>query len=157
MRGTQRTRNPVNGYTPIKNNRQRDKIPNSMFLTSIPDNHLMIHRSEPYGTAALLFFLSFLFFSLFRIATPLNVDTYLYARAIETFEGTGIHFGYYLLGAVVHDVLEPVGLTPLQTLGGMSQFFGGISVAGMYVFTFLLTNNRPHAFLRELAITKFPF
>ncbi|MFP4087207.1 MAG: hypothetical protein ACLFUL_10495 [Desulfobacteraceae bacterium] len=106
-----------------------------------------IHRREPYGTACLLFFFSFLFFCLFRIPAPLNVDTYLYARAIETFEGPIIHFGYYLIGALCHSLLKPVGVTPLQTLGYMSQFFGGISVAGIYVFTFLLTENRFHSFL----------
>jgi hypothetical protein len=106
-----------------------------------------IHRREPYGTACLLFFFSFLFFCLFRIPAPLNVDTYLYARAIETFEGPIIHFGYYLIGALCHSLLKPVGVTPLQTLGYMSQFFGGISVAGIYVFTFLLTENRLHSLL----------
>ncbi|MDZ7697212.1 MAG: hypothetical protein U5R49_09925 [Deltaproteobacteria bacterium] len=102
----------------------------------------MIHRSEPYGTACLLFLFSFLFFHLFRIPVPLNVDTYLYARAIETFEGPAIHFGYYLIGALCHAFLKPIGVTPLETLGYVSQFFGGISVAGMYVFIFLLTENR---------------
>jgi len=102
----------------------------------------MIHRSEPYKTAFLLFLFSFLFFNLFRIPVPLNVDTYLYARAIETFEGPIIHFGYYLIGALCHAFLRPIGVTPLETLGYISQLFGGISVAGMYVFTSLLTENR---------------
>lgn len=102
----------------------------------------MIHRGEPYKTACLLFLFSCLFFHLFRIPVPLNVDTYLYARAIETFEGPIIHFGYYLIGALCHAFLKPVGVTPLETLGYISQFFGGISVAGMYVFTFLLTEKR---------------
>jgi uncharacterized membrane protein YqaE (UPF0057 family) len=108
---------------------------------------LLIHRNEPYGTACLLFLFSFLFFHAFRIPVPLNVDTYLYARAIETFEGPIIHFGYYLIGALCYFFLKPIGVTPLQTLGYISQFFGSVSVAGMYVFVFLLTENRLHSFL----------
>lgn len=102
----------------------------------------MIRRREPYGTACLLFLLSFLFFVLFRIPVPLNVDTYLYAHSIETFEGPIIHFGYYLIGAFCLFSFKPIGVTPLQTLGYISQFFGAISVAGMYLFSLLISQNK---------------
>ena len=111
-----------------------------------------MHRSEPYGTAFLLFLFSFLFFHVSRIPVPLNVDTYLYARAIETFEGPVVHLGYYLIGALCHSLLKPIDVTPLQTLGYISQFFGGISVAGMYVFTFLLTEKRLHSLLSAIVL-----
>jgi len=111
-----------------------------------------MHRNEPYGTACLLFLFSFLFFHVFRIPVPLNVDTYLYARAIETFEGPVVHLGYYLIGALCHSLLETIGITPLQTLGYISQFSGGISVAGIYVFIFLLTENRLHSLLSAIVL-----
>jgi hypothetical protein len=112
----------------------------------------LIHRTEPYVPACLLFLFSSLFFYALQIPLPLNVDTFLYARAIETFEGPLVHYGYYLIGALGQYMLRPVGATPLETLGYMSQFFGGISVAGMYVFTLLLTNNRQHALLGALIL-----
>ena len=113
------------------------------FQTSIA----MTRENATYGTAVLLFLFSFLFFHSFSIPVPLNVDTYLYARAIETFEGPIIHFGYYIIGSFCHSLLEPIGVTPLQTLGYISQFFGSVSVAGIYIFTFLLTGSRLHSFL----------
>jgi len=107
---------------------------------------------EPCETACLLFLFSFLFFILFRIPVPLNVDTYLYARAIQTFEGPIVHLGYYAIGALCHSLLEPIGVTPLQTLAYLSQFFGGVSVAAMYIFTFLLTQSRIHSLLSALIL-----
>ena len=63
-------------------------------MTTVSFKIDVFHKNEPYATACVLFLISFLFFYLFRIPTPPNVDTYLYARAIETFDGPGIHFGY---------------------------------------------------------------
>ncbi|MFO7984999.1 MAG: hypothetical protein R6U38_03980, partial [Desulfatiglandaceae bacterium] len=80
------------------------------------------------------------------------VDTYLYARAIETFEGPIIHFGYYVMGGLCHLLFKPMGVTPLQTLGYISQFFGAVSVAGMYGFTFLLTENRLQSVLSAVIL-----
>jgi len=111
-----------------------------------------MHRTEPYGAACLLFFFSFLFFHAFRIPVPFNVDTHLYARAIETFQGPVVHLGYYLIGAICHSLLKHIGVTPLQTLGYISQFFGGINVAGLYVFTFLLTENRLQSLLSAIIL-----
>ncbi|MBW1779890.1 MAG: hypothetical protein JRL30_04040 [Deltaproteobacteria bacterium] len=107
----------------------------------------MRHGKESVSAAFLLFLFSFLFFHVLRIPVPLNVDTYLYARAIGSFDGPVIHFGYYIIGSLCHFLLGPMGVTPLQSLGYMSQFFGGVSVAGIYMFTFLLTKDRVHSFL----------
>lgn len=112
-----------------------------------PKSRFLLHGREPYETACALLILSFFFFYLFRISTPLNVDTYLYARAIRTFEGPSVHFGYYIMGAMCHFLLKPLGVTPLETLGYMSHFFGAVCVGGIYVFTFLLTNNRLQSLL----------
>lgn len=116
-------------------------------MTPFQPSITMTRENATYGTPVLLFLFSFLFFHVFSIPVPLNVDTYLYARAIETFEGTIIHFGYYMIGSLCHFLLEPIGVTPLQTLGYMSQFFGSVSVAGIYIFTFLLTDSRLNSFL----------
>ncbi len=116
-------------------------------MTRYPAAISMIHRNEPYRTACLLFLFSFLFFHVFRIPVPLNVDTYLYARAIESFEGPITHLGYYMIGSLCHVLLGPMDVTPLQTLGYISQFFGSVSVAGIYILTFLLTGSRLHSLL----------
>ncbi len=116
-------------------------------MTRFRPSILMTHRNATYGSACLIFLFSLLFFHVFRIPIPLNVDTYLYTRAIETFEGPNIHFGYYIIGSFCHWLLGPLGVTPLQTLGYISQFFGSVSVAGIYIFTFLLTDSRLHSFL----------
>jgi hypothetical protein len=66
----------------------------------------------------------------------------VYANSISTFEGPSFHFGYYIIGFIFHTFLQKLGIIPLQTLGLMSIFFGSISVACIYLFTFELTKNR---------------
>ena len=105
-----------------------------------------------YWTVCALFFLSLIFFLLFMIDTPVNGDTYAYARSISTFEGPIIHIGYYSIGYIFHSLLKQFGSTPLQTLGYMSCFFGSISVICMYLFTFMLTENRLQSFLAALIL-----
>jgi hypothetical protein len=107
---------------------------------------------EPYVVAGVLFLFSFLFFYLSRIPTPLNVDTYIYAHAIGSFEGPIIHLGYYGIGALCYSFLKFFGVSPLQTLGYISQFCGGVCVGGMYIFTFLLTKSRLHSLLSAVIL-----
>ncbi|MEA2038373.1 MAG: hypothetical protein U9N82_00890 [Thermodesulfobacteriota bacterium] len=116
-------------------------------MTLFQPSIAMTREKAAYGTAGLLLLFSFLLFHIFSIPVPLNVDTYLYARAIETFEGPAIHFGYYIIGSICHCLLGPLGVTPLQTLGYISQFFGSVSVSAIYIFTFMLTGSRLHSFL----------
>jgi len=113
---------------------------------------IALNRKEPYGVAGILFLCSFLFFYLSRIPTPLNVDTYIYAHSIESFEGPIIHLGYYGIGALCYAFLKLFGVSTLQTLGYMSQLCGGVCVGGMYVFTFLLTRNRLHSLLSAVIL-----
>jgi hypothetical protein len=105
-----------------------------------------------YKTICTLFLFSFIFFLLFMIDTPANGDTYSYARSISTFEGPIIHIGYYTIGYIFHSLLKQFGSTPLLTLGYMSCFFGSISVICMYLFTFMLTENRLQSFLAALIL-----
>jgi hypothetical protein len=99
-----------------------------------------------------LFFFSFIFFILFMVDTPTNGDTYVYAHSISTFEGPIIHIGYYILGFICHFILKLFGSTPLQTLGILSVFCGSVSVASMYIFTFILTENRLQGLLAALIL-----
>jgi len=100
-----------------------------------------------YRDSFFLFSLSFVFLFMFLLKTPTNGDTYMYAYCISTFEGPVIHFGYFIIGFIFHTFLQKLGNTSLQTLGHMSVFFGSISVACMYLFTFELTKNRFQSFL----------
>ena len=105
-----------------------------------------------YKTICALFLFSFIFFLLSMIDTPANGDTYSYARSISTFEGPIIHMGYYTIGYIFHFLLKQFGITPLKTIGYMSCFFGSISVICMYLFTFMLTENRFQSFLATLIL-----
>ena len=105
-----------------------------------------------YRMVCLLFVISFIFLFLFRLNAPTNGDTYLYARSIKTFEGPVIHIGYYFLGFISHFLLKYFGSTPLQTLSLFSVFCGSVSVASMYLFTFMLTANRLQSVLAALIL-----
>jgi hypothetical protein len=100
-----------------------------------------------YWNSFFLFSFSLAFLLLFVIKTPTNGDTYVYARSISTFEGPSIHFGYFIIGTIIHAFLQRLGSTPLQTLGYISVFFGSISVACMYLFTFELSENHYQSYL----------
>ena len=99
-------------------------------------------NQKKHRETVILFSLSLLFLLLFLFKTPTNGDTYVYARSITTFEGPLIHRGYYIIGYIFHAFLQKFGSTPLQTLGYISVFFGSLSVACMYLFSFELTGNR---------------
>jgi len=112
----------------------------------------IIRHNENYRTALLLFLFSFVLFYAFRIPVPINVDTALYARSIKTFEGPVVHLGYYGIGSLFQSFLGVFGLTPLQTLGVMSQFFGGIAVSGLYVFSLQITEDHLQSLLAALIL-----
>ncbi len=85
---------------------------------------------------------SFLFLLHFAVLRPTNGDTYVYARSISTFQGPVIHYGYFLLGHVLHGMLGPAGISALMTLGYMSCLFGSLSATCMYFLSLRLTGDR---------------
>ncbi len=81
------------------------------------------------------------------VSRPTNGDTYVYARSISTFQGPVIHYGYFILGHLLHGVLSLFGSTSLTTLAYMSCLFGSLSALCMYLFTLRLTGDRLRSLL----------
>lgn len=108
--------------------------------------------SAEYRDSLLLCALSIIFFCIFSIDTPVNGDTYAYSRCVTSFRGPVIHLGYFAIGHAFYTMLKGVGCTPIQALGYMSAFFGGISVAIMYLFVRKLTGDRFLGFLAALIL-----
>lgn len=104
------------------------------------------------GVATLLFSFAFFFFLHYSLDYPMNGDTYVYARSLQTFEGPLIHGGYYLLGRITMLLLSATGCSSLHGLAMMSAFFGGISTAGMYLFTYLWTGKQLLSVLSALIL-----
>jgi len=82
----------------------------------------------------------------------MNGDTYCYARSIQTFEGPVYHLGYYAVGKVFHIIVGRFAGDPVRTLAWMSVFFGAVSVACMYSFSFYLSKNRTQSLLAALML-----
>ncbi|HVN94908.1 MAG TPA: hypothetical protein VMT62_00615, partial [Syntrophorhabdaceae bacterium] len=99
-----------------------------------------------------LFLFAFIVLMVFRIKTPDDGDTYAYANSISTFAGPVIHFGYFVVGFLLHSFLQKIGVNALQTLGYMSVLFGSLSVACIYLFTLELTGDRIQGLLAGLVL-----
>ena len=92
--------------------------------------------------AALLFLISIAVFSVFRITTPANGDTYAYADSMTSFAGPAIHYGYFLIGHLIKSLLSRTGISSLQVVTWMSIVSGSLCVTCMYFFSFRLTGDR---------------
>ena len=121
-------------------------------MTAVRQKISPVRYGGTYGVVFLLFVSSFVYFSVLMIKKPACGDTYLYAHSILTFEGPIFHMGYYVIGFIFRWVLSFFGFTPLETLGYMSVFFGGFSVVFMYLFTWMLTENRMQSFLSAVIL-----
>lgn len=98
-------------------------------------------RAEPI----LLFGVALFFYGIQGLSFPVNGDTYLYAHALTTLEGPRTHMGYYVLLSWAHGLLGPVGATPLQTVTLLSQVFGALGVAFMFLLAKRLLGDVPSA------------
>lgn len=110
------------------------------------------NNSKEYQYMFWLFVGSFAFLVIFQIKPPVNGDSYVYARSIQTFDGPIIHSGYFLIGFIFHFFLGKLGNTPLQTLGHMSVFFGSLCVVCMYFLTLELTKDRKQSLIASLIL-----
>ncbi|MCP4650150.1 MAG: glycosyltransferase family 39 protein [PVC group bacterium] len=97
---------------------------------------------EKHKIETLLFLGVLVVLPFFMIHPPANGDTYTYARSLSSFDATVVHFGYYVIGAIMHFFMRMGGASSLLTLGYLSVLASAICVVCMYMLTLNFTNNR---------------
>ncbi|MFH2138180.1 MAG: hypothetical protein ABII88_06680 [Candidatus Omnitrophota bacterium] len=88
----------------------------------------------------------------FMIYPPANGDPYTYARSLSSFDAPVIHFGYYVIGAILHFLMGIFGAGPLLTLGYFSVWASAICVVCMYLLTLDFTGDRWQSLIAALIL-----